>query len=253
MSIHKTEALVIKAQPFRSSSLIVTFFTPGFGKVRGVVKGVHREGEIRQAGFELFTHAEYIFYEKKRSDLHLISDATILNSHAHLRDSLEGIAFASYFCELVDELTEIHDPHPQIFDLLKGSFRYLSILPPARFAAVFEIKLLREMGWLPFLDSCLGCGLKPLEKGFFSVRQGALLCEACRSQDPGAQALNPPTLAILRAYSNDDLEACLRLSPHVSVENQARTLIAAFLNYRMGKILRSRKFLESIKPALKSA
>ena len=57
MSIHKTEALVLKTMPFRSSSLIVTFFTPHLGKVRGVVKGVHREGEIRQAGFELFTPA----------------------------------------------------------------------------------------------------------------------------------------------------------------------------------------------------
>ena len=136
MSIHKTEALVLKTMPFRSSSLIVTFFTPNLGKVRGVVKGVHREGEIRQAGFELFTHAEYIFYEKKHSDLHLISEASILDSHHALRDRLDGIAYASYFCELVDELTEVQDPHPRIFDLLKESFHFLPVIPPPRLATI---------------------------------------------------------------------------------------------------------------------
>lgn len=251
MSIHKTEAIVIRIRPFRSSSLIVTFFTPGFGKVRGVVKGVHREGEIRQAGFELFTHAEYIFYEKKRSDLHLISDAAILNSYHGLRNSLEAIAYASYFCELVDELTEIHDPHPKIFDLLKQSLRFLPVISPTRFAVLFEIKLAREMGWLPYLDNCLGCGSKPLEKGLFSVRHGALLCEKCREKDPGAQGLNPSELSLLRAYSKEDLEDCLRLSPHIAVEKHIRTLMTAFLNYRIGKALKTRHFLDSLRKNLK--
>ena len=251
MSIHKTEALVLKTMPFRSSSLIVTFFTPQFGKVRGVVKGVHREGEIRQAGFELFTHAEYIFYEKKRSDLHLISDATILESHQALRDRLEGIAYASYFCELVDELTEIQDPHPKIFGLLKESFHFLSVIPPARLETVFVTQLLREMGWLPFLESCLECGVKPLEKGFFSIPHGALVCESCRAKDASAQPVSVGELAVLRSYSKDLLADCLRASHSAPIEGSIKTLITTFLNYRLGKVLKTRKFLESIRTALK--
>ncbi len=253
MSIHKTEALVLKTLPFRSSSLIVTFFTPRLGKVRGVVKGVHREGEIRQAGFELFTHAEYVFYEKKRSDLHLISDATILESHHALRDRLEAIAYASYFCELVDELTEIQDPHPKIFDLLKNSFRFLAAVPPQRLETVFVTQLLREMGWLPFLESCLECAAKPLEKGFFSIRHGALLCEPCRARDTSALPLAPEPLAVLRGYSKDSLEDCLRETRSALVESQVKTVMTTFLNYRLGKVLKTRKFLDSIRPALKVA
>ncbi len=250
MSIHKTEAVVIKTQPFRSSSLIVTFFTPQFGKIRGVVKGVHREGEVRQAGFEIFTHAEFVFYEKKRSDLHLISDAAILESRHAIRDRLDTIAYGSYFCELTDELTEVHDPHPEIFHLLQSAFHFLSVIPPARLTSLFEIKLLREMGWLPYLESCLNCGAKPLEQGFFSVRQGALICEKCRGNEQGAQPVGAPVLAVFRAYSKDALEDCLRVSHSTVIENQIRFLITQFLNYRLGKVLRSRKFLESIRPVL---
>jgi DNA repair protein RecO (recombination protein O) len=251
MSIHKTEALVLKTLPFRSSSLIVTFFTPHLGKVRGVVKGVHREGEIRQAGFELFTHAEYVFYEKKRSDLHLISDASILESHHALRDRLSGIAYASYFCELVDELTEVQDPHPKIFGLLKESFRFLPVIPPQRLETVFVTQLLREMGWLPFLESCLECGTKPLEKGFFSIRHGALFCEHCRSKDTAAPAVGSGALAVLRSYSKDALADCLRASHSSVIEGQIKTLITTFLNYRLGKVLKTRKFLDSVRNVLK--
>ena len=251
MSIHKTEALVLKTMPFRSSSLIVTFFTPMLGKVRGVVKGVHREGEIRQAGFELFTHAEYIFYEKKRSDLHLISDASILECHHALRDKLDGIAYASYFCELVDELTEVQDPHPKIFDLLKESFHFLPVIPPARIETVFVTQLLREMGWLPFLESCLECGAKPIEKGYFSIRHGALVCERCHFKDTAALPLPSGALAVLRSYSKDALSDCLRVSYTSLIEDQVKTLITTFLNYRLGKLLKTRKFLDYIRPVLK--
>lgn len=253
MSIHKTEGIIIKTLPFRSSSLIVTFFSPQFGKIRGIVKGVHRGGEIRQAGYELFTHAEFIFYEKKHSDLHLVTESVILNSYKVVRNHLDGIAYASYFCELVDELTEVHDPHPKIFDILKTSLHYLSAISPERLAPLFEIKLLREMGWIPFLDSCLVCGAKPLEKGFFSVRQGALICEKCYTKDPRAQPVSSATLAVLRFYIKDDLDHSLRISHSALVENQIRMLIAQFLNFRLGKVLNSRRFIEAIKPTLKAS
>jgi len=251
MSIHKTEAFIIKTVPFRSSSLIVTCFTKQFGKVRGIAKGVHREREIRQAGYELFNRVEIVFYEKKRSDLHLITEAEILDSHDAMRNRLEGIAYASYFCELADELTEIHDPHPKLFDLLKAGFHFLPVISPGILTPLFEIQLVREMGWIPFLDSCLGCGMKPLEKGFFSIRHGAIFCEKCRSKDPAAQLLGPPVLLTLRAYSQEDFETCLRMNQSRHGINQIGILTSQFLNYRLGKVLKSRKFLESIKPALK--
>ena len=156
--ILKTEAIVLRTRPFRSSSLIVTFFTEEFGKIQGIAKGIHREGERRGAEFELFTHLEILFYEKKRSDLHLISETTILDSHSQLRQTLEGLLDASFFCELTEELTETRDPHPQLFELLNVCFRYLTVLPAAKLRNIFEMKLLNEVGWQPHLDNCLKCG-----------------------------------------------------------------------------------------------
>ena len=252
MSIHKVEGIILKNQPFRSSSLIVTFFTREAGKIRGIVKGVHREGEVRQAGFEIFTRAEFIFYEKKRTDLHLISDATILESHDAVRGRLETIAHGSYLCELVDELTEVQDPHPKIFELLQTSLRFLPVMPLGILVTVFEIKLLGEMGLIPYAGGWVSCGAKPIEKGYFSVKHGAVLCDRCRSNDQGAPAISPAGLALLRSFSRSEMEQCLKSSHSTHALNEIRKLVSQFLNYRVGKILKSRRFLESVRPVFSS-
>src|SRR6185436_7626614 len=96
MAIQKASAIVLRTQPFRSSSLIVTFFTKEFGKVRGIAKGVRLERETRGALYELFSYLDIVYYEKSKSDLHLISEAAILDSYDAIRTRLDCIAYASY-------------------------------------------------------------------------------------------------------------------------------------------------------------
>ena len=241
MSILKTEAIVLRTRPFRSSSLIVTFFTQEFGKIQGVAKGIHREGERRGAEFELFTHLEILFYEKKRSDLQLITETTILDSHTHLRESLESLLDAAFFCELTEELTETRDPHPQLFELLKVCFRYLSVLPAAKLRNLFEMKLLTEIGWQPHLENCLKCGGVVPEIGFFSIRDGGMLCSNCRGSDLASKKLASEPVRMLRFLSQKDLDACLKETFSQQAELEVQNLLYQFLLYRLGKPLKSLK------------
>lgn len=241
---------MIKTQPFRSSSLIVTFFTKEFGKIRGVAKGVRREKELRGALFELFTRADIVFYEKTRSDLHLVSEASILESHDKLRTGFASIAYASYFSELVDVVTEVHDPHPKIFELLDFSFRFLPSLVPECLARLFEIKLLEEIGWIPYLKGCVNCQETTFESGFFSVNQGALLCPRCVREFPDSKPLKPSSLAALRFFSHHDLEASIRYVIPQEARPELEGLLQQFMIFRLGKPLKSRQFMQSVKGTL---
>lgn len=250
MAIQKTEAIVIKTLPFRSSSLIITFFTRSFGKLRGLAKGVRQENQTRAAVFELFTDLEIIFYEKTRSELHLVSDAAILESYEGLHAGLEGIAYASYFAELVDELCEVHDPHERIFDLLDFCYRYLASVPGQRLSHLFELKLFAEIGWLPYLNACLKCEDPHLESGFFSARQGALLCPRCAAIAADARPLSAETLAAMRYYIRHGLDECLKLGLTRQAEEELDFHLQRFLNDRLAKPIKSRVFLQKIKPVL---
>lgn len=250
MAIQKNPAIVLKTMPFRSSSLIVTFFTRDFGKIRGLAKGVRLERELRGAQFELFTELDLVYYEKTRSDLHLISEASIIENYDPMHGRLEGLAYASYFAELVDTLTEIQDPHPKIYELLDFAFKYLASLPGQRLARLFEVKLLNEIGWLPYLDRCLGCEAPNLEEGFFSPRQGALLCPKCAAGHPDVMTLSREPLAIMRYYIGHDLDMSLRLGVTKAAEVQLASLLDRFFIERLNRPFKSRLFLEKIKPAL---
>ncbi len=253
MAIQKAEAIILKAMPFRSSSLIMTFFTKQFGKVRGLVKGVRQEGEREGAVYQLFTRLEIVFYEKTRSDLHLISEAFILDSYNNLRSRLESIAYASYFSELVDEVSEVQDPHENVFDLLDFAFAYLPCMPGGRVARIFEIKLLNEVGWLPYLEGCLNCKKRNLESGFFSSRQGGLLCPDCVPNFPDARPLNAEPLSVMRYYVDHDLDACLKLGMNRQTETELEAFMDRFLTERLNRPLKSAVFLRKIKPSLAGA
>ena len=250
MAIQKTEAIVLKTMPFRSSSLIITFFTRSFGKLRGLAKGVRQENQTRAGIFELFTELEIIFYEKTRSELHLVSETAILETYAGLHRGLEEIAYASYFAELVDELCEVHDPHERIFDLLDFCYRYLASVPGQRLAHLFELKLFAEIGWLPYLNACLKCEKPHLESGFFSARQGALICSACAMSVPDAKPMGAAALAAMRYYIRHDLEECLKLGITHQAEEELDFHLQRFLTDRVTKPVKSWLFLQKIKPAL---
>lgn len=250
MAIRKTEAFVIKTQPFRSSSLIVTMFSREFGKLKGIAKGVRKEREMRGALFELFTHVDIVFYEKTRSDLHLISDAAIIDSFDVLRTRLDTITYASYFSELVEVLTEIQDPHASVFELLDVAFRYLPALPGEKIARLFEIKLLNEIGWLPHLDNCLQCRVPVPEKGCFSVSQGGVLCTSCARSVGDSKVLSPEALLQLRFYASSSLEESLKKPFSSAPELELKKLMEFFLLYRLSGPLKSRQFMNTIQEAL---
>ena len=250
MAIQKTEAFVLKTSPFRSSSLIVTTFSRLFGKVKGVAKGVRQGGSFQASAFEPFTLIEMVFYEKTRSELHLISEVSILDSFEKLRTDLEILATAYSLVEWVDSVTEPHDPHESIFELLHLAFNLLPSLSPSFVARFFEVRLLHEIGFLPHLESCIACGEKDPEKVYFSIKQGGIFCLRCRRRSPEARALKRETLEAMRFFIENASEIH-RFSLTEEVEKEMRDVMEKFLVERVGKELKARRFLAQVRSVRK--
>jgi DNA repair protein RecO (recombination protein O) len=243
MAIQKTEAFVIKTQPFRSSSLIITFYSKDFGKLKGIVKGVRKEREMRGAMYEIFTHLEIIFYEKSRSDLYLISDAAIIDSHDVLRTRLDTISYASYFSELVNVLTELYDPHPEIFDLMDVIFRYLPLIDSAKLILLFEVCFLNELGLLP---KNLSMASELSRSIYFSVSQGKVLSDNQRKDFPDAVSVSRAALELLDYFGTHSLEQSIKHRVGAQTEKELAKLIHNFLEYQTGIPLKTSQFLKQL-------
>ena len=184
MAIKKVEAIVVKRIPLRESSLLVTLFSREMGKLKVLAKGVRKEKKPVMAIFEPFTHVSLVYYEKLKSDTHLCSEVSILESNSFLRSRLDYLSYASYLVDLVDTLFGLYDVHAEVFDLLSESFSLFKISSPIQVARIFEVKVLEQVGWRPTLDQCASCGEKELGKVFFSPQQGGILCSKCERNHP---------------------------------------------------------------------
>lgn len=247
MALQKAEAFVLKTSPFRTSSLIVTTFTRPFGKIRGVVKGVRGEGAPRSGTFEPFTLLEIVFYEKIRSDLHLISEAAVLDTFAKLRFDLERLAMAYYLTELVDQFTEPHDPHEAVFELLHFAYQWLPSVSPDLLARFFELRLLSEVGLLPHLTSCLSCGDERTDGFFFSVRQGGFFCADCRNKISDARPVHKETVGRIRRLAREGARGLIQEKPEAREDREIGELIERFLSDRLGRKLSTQRFLNQVR------
>ena len=246
MAIQKTEAFVLRAHPFRTSSLLVTFFSRDFGKLKGLAKGVRKEGIVHPSTFEPFTLLEIVFYEKVHSEIHLISEATVLASYEGLRRNLPALATAYYLAELTDELTELQDPHESLFELLQTIFQSLPSLPPSLLARYFEVRLLSEIGLLPPMDHCLICGRIHPEKLYFSPRQGTVLCERCRQRSRDSRPLRTPVIEALRLFMRGEFREGMQHPMGEGTLDEIGQLVERFLADRLAKPLKARRFLNRV-------
>jgi DNA repair protein RecO (recombination protein O) len=149
MDIERAEGIVLRTQPVTESSLLVTWFTREFGKLKTLAKGARRPKSPMRGKLDLFYRDELLFLRSRRSDLHLLHDCFLEEPHASLRESVDRLTAASYVCELVDLAMEVEDAHPRLFDLLDQALEDVEKDAGAMLLVWFELQLLAGAGWAP--------------------------------------------------------------------------------------------------------
>jgi DNA repair protein RecO (recombination protein O) len=164
LSEQRTTGLILRTRPLTESSLIVHWLTPDLGRIATVAKGARRPKSPFRGKLDLFYEADFSFSRSRRSDLHLLREVSLRDLHAALRQELARLQQASYAATLIEQTTETETPLPGIFALFAGLLRHLPQIPPQPLTLfAFEMKLLKELGQLPDLQSTrLNAGTKQI-------------------------------------------------------------------------------------------
>lgn len=251
MPIQKTEAILLRRQDLRETSLILTFYTRDFGKIKGIVRGV-RGPHAQYAGgsLEIFAHDEVVFYERKKSEIYTISQCDLLGFFDPIRNSLERLAYAAYMVELLDSVTPLSDPNLEIFEILLSSLKLLAGESSAkRITRVFEIKLLSLLGLMPSLRICANCSgeLDPSAK--FSLRHGGLICKRCIGVDKDARPILPGTVRFIEHIRSLPFERVERIKVASRLGRELEEILRKFLDYHIERRLKTLEFLKEIERA----
>jgi DNA repair protein RecO (recombination protein O) len=162
--IENATGLVVRTRPLTETSLIVHWLTPALGRLATVAKGARRPASPFRGKLDLFYLADFSFSRSRRSELHILREVGLRETHRALRQELGWLQQASYCAALVEQTTEPETPLPEIFELLRGLLGALpQQAPQPRTVLAFELKLLSELGLAPDLtQSRLSAGARDI-------------------------------------------------------------------------------------------
>ncbi len=265
MAATKTLALVLAKQDYRDTSLLVDFYTAEHGKVKGIVKGIRDGRERYGSTLEPFSLNEILFYKRKRGgDLHQVTQVELVDLYPAVREDLERLSYASYFIELMDELTEAEEADPEIFQLALDLLAFLGTGASAKRAArIFEIKFFELLGLMPEIKACVICRTELPDPAFFSVKQGGIYCKACavkaqgsfpRNGYNGAEVastgvgipLSRGTINFLEHARRAPVKDLYRVKVAQEVGEELEKVLRRFVDFHLQKKLNTVVFLEKM-------
>jgi len=247
MSIHKTEAIVINRRDFRETSVIANFYTRDFGKISGILKGIRTEPEKFASPVEPFSYNEIVFYKKRNSSLHLVSQCDLKDNFLPIRQSILKTGLSSIMMELLDSIMPAEDRNEEVFNLTIDSLKELQNNGnPDKIITIFKIKILSLSGFKPHFDSCVSCYSKIIGESKFSLSLGGLLCMSCSKKDLRARSIFKGTVASILHIQKNDFKTNLNLGMNPQIKKELELILNSFLNFHLEKELRTEKVLSNI-------
>jgi DNA repair protein RecO (recombination protein O) len=249
MSAEKAEGLILRLTDFSETSRIVVVFTREFGKISGLAKGGRRLKGPFESALDLLSACRIVFLRKASSGLDLLTEAQLIERFRPRERDLTCLYAGYYVAELLLNLTEEYDPHPELYDAARDALRAFSSAESlVTHVLRFELVLLREIGQLPDFEACAACGALLTEGKAFGywVSQGGFICPGCQRPEYSQIAIHAGTAAILRKLSADTDPTWQRLQLTEQQRKEARHVTTATLSHILGRRPKTLSFLKGL-------
>ena len=176
----KDTAICIRATDFSETSQILTLFTRRSGKISVIAKGSKRPKSAFDGPIEVFSSGKIVFSDSTKEKLATLTEfqqqpafrflisscqSKIENRKSKIYSSLFALNCCLFAAELLNNLTDDYDPHPELFD---SFLQFLQHVNKHRASSIeyrdtlsllilFQLSLLKEVGLQPILNACANC------------------------------------------------------------------------------------------------
>ncbi|HEX3998135.1 MAG TPA: DNA repair protein RecO [Pirellulales bacterium] len=246
MPAEKAIALVLRVVEFSETSSVVTLFTREMGKIHAMAKGARRPKGPFESALDLLALCRIVFLRKSPGVLDLLTEAK-LQKRFRPRDRELACLYAGYYvAELLTELTDDSDPHPELFDAAVETLQGLAEpgTAVASLVARFELTALRLLGHLPSLEQCVECG-RPVEatgRVAFGMLVGGVLCQHCKAGQRNVVAISAGVLRAMIALAASG-DAWRRLELDSRTRGELRAVLNHYLSHLLGHKPRMHEYL----------
>ena len=244
---YETEAIIIKKAKLGEADRILTLYTPGYGKIEAVAKGVRRPKSKMAGHLELLTYSHIRLARGRNLDT--IIGSQTQDSFMPLKNDLWLTSYGLYVAELINQFTAERDKNPAVFELLLEILRRLSqaedIEMNLRF---FELHLLEAVGYRPQLQECVVCHqeLRPVANSF-CASAGGILCPNCRYSHPVVFPISVDALKVLRLLQRSGWDMVKRLKISQELSRELKGLLASYIRHLLEREVKAAAWLDSLR------
>jgi DNA repair protein RecO (recombination protein O) len=250
MSMEKSDAIVLRSVEWSETSLVVTLWTRGFGKVSAIAKGARRLKSPFESALDLLSISSVVFLMKSGDALDLLTEAKLQRRFKSSQSGLLPLYCGYYAADLIQSLTEHHQPIPGLMELLEQTLADLDAeQSPASVTLRLELHTMQLLGVLPSLDFCIGCG-EALDTSRtsvpYSVTGGGVVCVGCALVQHPVFRIQTETWNTLRRVSESQLS-----DPVPTIDRPFRSEVRWLMEHVIGHLadrrLRLMDYLEELK------
>jgi len=252
MPVFTTPAVLLRRLDYGDFDLILTFLSLQQGKISLIAKSAKKSTKRFAGILELFSLIEVVASTGRGRGLAVLQEATLIAPFSTIRNDISKTAYASYWCELINNWVEENQKEVRLFYLLKHALNQLDSgeSTAAQISILFQMKLLHLTGHGPNLEHCGRCR-KSLEiiqsnQVVFDVAKGAILCDGC-TPGGGRMRLSKGTLKQLIWIQSGDLKKASRIRFGTQATKEGLEFLETFVPYTLGVQLQSLKFLRQIR------
>ncbi len=265
MEIVSSECIILRNQDYAERDRLVTFYTPGAGRMRGIVKGSRKLTSRGVGSFEPFSRGVIHYMPKPSGGLVTIRKCDPLPPYLVLEGDYNKFLHAGYFSELIDLVPLESGEAEPFYILLSETLEALCEPGPARRQPLlrlrFELHYLRLLGYHPDWRRCCVCGCELFQHPGAEVRQpavvvksgnhqfdigrGGVRCPDCPGREGAPLILSPQSLQFVENWANRR-EDSLAPRPTRRMLEELEKVITRHLIHHLGRKPRSLDLLPSL-------
>jgi len=249
MPSEKATAIVLRVIDFSETSAVVTLFTREFGKIGALAKGARRPKGPFESALDLLAVCRIVFLRKSSDALDLLTEAKLQRRFRPPGRELVPLYSAYYVGELLRELTDEYDPHPELFDAAEATLAELAAgSDPASVVLRFEATALRLLGHTPSLEDCVECGVSVEDRPRydFGLLAGGVLCPQCRLRKKQVVSVSREVIAVLRLFFDPTDDSWRTDSRLVAIRGELRAVLNQYLYHLLGHKPRMHQYLTAV-------
>lgn len=245
VSSEKSLAIVLRLVDFSETSVVATLFTEDFGKIAALAKGARRLKGPFESALDLLAVCRIVFIHKASDALDLLTEAKLERRFRAATHDLSHLYAGYYVAELLQDLTDDGDPHPQLFQAANQTLIELDEACDVGTTVLrFEMVALRELGHLPSFDRCVGCGDGiPVEgRVAFGQLAGGVLCPQCRTGQRQVVSVSAGVIRAFRGFA-DPIDSWRRMELDRGLRGELRGVLNNYLANLLGRKPRMHRYL----------